>query len=220
MAITEILTSQMINNLTPILKTCVLVQLPTLGDAFSRCEVFITRRSVKGVCWFGGMLDFYPFMISLFELNPESCPSVLLEDLVLRTEENKIARHECDEWLVAVEARMLNVAQSRSVNKCLDEIIMKPVMQAIAKIEERQMTSEYEGFLRKASTTGSMGVGGDTCLTKGRSGAHKILIGDSSGCEKDGSLVLIISKVLKYNNSFLLTLVGAGQSESHERNQY
>ena len=82
----------------------------------------------------------------------------------------------------------------RFVNKCLDEMIMKPVMQAIAKIEDRKKTSEYEGFLREATATGSMDLEAATCMAKigasvgaggviekEQSSSHKILIGDNMG---------------------------------------
>ena len=38
---------------------------------------------------------------------------------------------------------------------------MKPVDQAITKIEERKKTTEYEGFIKEASLTGTLDV--DVC---------------------------------------------------------
>jgi hypothetical protein len=54
----------------------------------------------------------------------------------------------------------------RFVNKCLDEMIMKPVWNQISKIEERKKTSEYEGFLKMATATGSMDLDHITCIAK------------------------------------------------------
>lgn len=42
----------------------------------------------------------------------------------------------------------------RFINKCLVDLIMNPVSEAITKIEERKKTSEYEGFIKEASATG------------------------------------------------------------------
>ena len=38
----------------------------------------------------------------------------------------------------------------RFINKCLNDMILKPVSEAITKIEERKKTTEYEGFIKEA----------------------------------------------------------------------
>ena len=74
---------------------------------------------------------------------------------------------------------------------------MKPVWNRITKIEERKKTSEYEGFLKSATATGSMDLDQVTCISKlGREiqaggtmvskeessyTQHKILMGDNVG---------------------------------------
>ena len=40
------------------------------------------------------------------------------------------------------------------INNCLQELILKPVSNKIAEIEERKTTSEYEGFIKEANATG------------------------------------------------------------------
>ena len=84
----------------------------------------------------------------------------------------------------------------RFVNKCLTELIMKPVDQAITEIEERKKTTEYEGFIKEASMTGSLDVDACTCIEKigalvGPGGtvnkeeqssiSHKLITGDNTG---------------------------------------
>ena len=75
-------------------------------------------------------------------------------------------------------------------------MILKPVNQAITKIEERKLTTEYEGFIKEASLTGTLDVDDCTCIERvgalvGPGGvinkeeqgsiAHKIMIGDNRG---------------------------------------
>lgn len=43
---------------------------------------------------------------------------------------------------------------------------MKPVNQAITKIEERKKTTEYEGFIKEASMTGTLDVEACTCIER------------------------------------------------------
>ena len=84
----------------------------------------------------------------------------------------------------------------RFINKCLTEMILKPVDQAISKIEERKKTTEYEGFIKEASLTGTLDVDACTCMEKvgtlvGPGGtvnkeeqssiSHKVIIGDNTG---------------------------------------
>ena len=38
----------------------------------------------------------------------------------------------------------------RFINKCLQDMILNPVSEAITKIEERKKTTEYEGFVKEA----------------------------------------------------------------------
>ena len=42
------------------------------------------------------------------------------------------------------------------INKCLTEMILKPVSNAITVIEERKKTTEYEGFVKEANATGTL----------------------------------------------------------------
>ena len=84
----------------------------------------------------------------------------------------------------------------RFINKCLQDLILKPVSEAITKIEERKKTSEYEGFIKEAAPTGSLDLDGTTCMVNigslvGPGGvfskedqhtvSHKILTGDNFG---------------------------------------
>jgi hypothetical protein len=84
----------------------------------------------------------------------------------------------------------------RFVNKVLQEMILQPVNEAITKIEERKKTTEYEGYTKEATATGSMDLQGVTCMVKvgpciGPGGvvekqeqsstANKVLIGDNYG---------------------------------------
>ena len=54
----------------------------------------------------------------------------------------------------------------RFVNKCLTELILKPVNQAITKIEERKKTTEYEGFIKETGMTGNLDLDACTCIEK------------------------------------------------------
>ena len=54
----------------------------------------------------------------------------------------------------------------RFINNFLYDLIMKPVASKITEIEERKKTTEYEGFIKEASSTGSMDVPAITCLEK------------------------------------------------------
>ena len=38
----------------------------------------------------------------------------------------------------------------RFINKCLQDLILNPVSEAITQIEERKKTTEYEGFVKEA----------------------------------------------------------------------
>ena len=84
----------------------------------------------------------------------------------------------------------------RFINKCLTDMILKPVDQAITVIEERKKTTEYEGFIKEAPITGSLDV--DACTVIERVGSligpggtfnkeeqssisHKVIIGDNQG---------------------------------------
>lgn len=84
----------------------------------------------------------------------------------------------------------------RFINKCLTDLIMKKVDQSITKIEERKKTTEYEGFIKEASLTGTLDVDAATCMERvgtlvGPGGtvnkeeqssiSHKIIIGDNMG---------------------------------------
>ena len=85
----------------------------------------------------------------------------------------------------------------RFINKCLNDLILKPVSEKITEIEERKKTSEYEGFIKEASATGSLDLGGIVCFERigvsvGPGGvvdkaeqvvSHKILAGDNPGQE-------------------------------------
>ena len=51
----------------------------------------------------------------------------------------------------------------RFINKCLQDMILNPVSEAITKIEERKKTTEYEGFIKEAQATGSLDIDGTTC---------------------------------------------------------
>ena len=52
------------------------------------------------------------------------------------------------------------------MNKCLTELISKPVNQAITKIEERKKTTEYEGFIKETGMTGTLDLDACTCVEK------------------------------------------------------
>ena len=52
----------------------------------------------------------------------------------------------------------------RFINKCLNDLILNPVSEAITKIEERKKTSEYEGFVKEAQATGSLELEATTCM--------------------------------------------------------
>ena len=52
----------------------------------------------------------------------------------------------------------------RFINKCLNDLILNPVSEAITKIEERKKTSEYEGFVKEAQATGSLDMDATTCM--------------------------------------------------------
>lgn len=52
------------------------------------------------------------------------------------------------------------------INNCLNEMIMKPVAAKITEIEERKKTTEYEGFIKEASSTGSMDINAVTLFEK------------------------------------------------------
>jgi hypothetical protein len=54
----------------------------------------------------------------------------------------------------------------RFVNKCLNDMILKPVSDAITKIEERKKTTEYEGFIKEAQATGTLDLEGIICIEK------------------------------------------------------
>lgn len=84
----------------------------------------------------------------------------------------------------------------RFINKCLTDMIMKPVSNAITKIEERKKTTEYEGFVKEVNATGTVEIPAVTCIENigavvGPGGAiekaeqsaisHKLLIGDNTG---------------------------------------
>ena len=84
----------------------------------------------------------------------------------------------------------------RFVNKCLTELILKPVNQAITKIEERKKTTEYEGFIKETGMTGTLDLDGCTCMDRigtlvGPGGvvnkeeqstiSHKVIAGDNFG---------------------------------------
>lgn len=84
----------------------------------------------------------------------------------------------------------------RFINKCLSDMILKPVAEKITEIEERKKTTEYEGFIREATATGSMDISDVTCMHKmgtsvGPGGSidkeqqvyvsHKVLAGTNHG---------------------------------------
>lgn len=84
----------------------------------------------------------------------------------------------------------------RFINKCLDDLILKPVSEAITKIEERKKTSEYEGFIKEGQATGYLDVDSAVCIERvgtlvGPGGvidkneqntiASKVLVGDNRG---------------------------------------
>ena len=52
----------------------------------------------------------------------------------------------------------------RFINKCLNDLILNPVSEAITKIEERKKTSEYEGFVKEAVATGALDLDATTCM--------------------------------------------------------
>jgi hypothetical protein len=54
----------------------------------------------------------------------------------------------------------------RFINKCLDNLIMKPVMNQITVIEQRKKTPEYEGNLKEVHATGFMDLNGVTAIGK------------------------------------------------------
>ena len=84
----------------------------------------------------------------------------------------------------------------RFINKCLQDLILNPVSDAITKIEERKKTTEYEGFVKEAQATGLLeldrttvmenigclvGPGGTIPKEEQQSVANKILTGDNFG---------------------------------------
>jgi len=84
----------------------------------------------------------------------------------------------------------------RFINKCLQDLILNPVSEAITQIEERKKTTEYEGFVKEAQATGSLeldrttvmenvgtlvGPGGSVSKEDQHTVAHKILAGDNFG---------------------------------------
>ena len=84
----------------------------------------------------------------------------------------------------------------RFINKCLQDLILNPVSEAITKIEERKKTTEYEGFVKEAQATGSLdldrttvmenigcllGPGGSVPKEEQSTIANKILCGDNFG---------------------------------------
>lgn len=54
----------------------------------------------------------------------------------------------------------------RFINKCLDQLIMKPVFNKITVIEERRKTPEYEGNIKEVQATGYMNINGVTAIGK------------------------------------------------------
>lgn len=54
----------------------------------------------------------------------------------------------------------------RFINKCLDQLILKPVFNQITIIEQRKKTPEYEGNLKEVSATGFHDLDAITCMTK------------------------------------------------------
>ena len=54
----------------------------------------------------------------------------------------------------------------RFINKCMDQLIMKPVFNQITVIEQRKRTPEYEGNLKEVSATGFMDLNGVTAIGK------------------------------------------------------
>ena len=73
-------------------------------------------------------------------------------------------------------------------------MIMKPVSDAITKIEERKKTTEYEGFIKEAQATGSMDIEGIVCLEK-----VGVSVGPGGTVEK-AEQHSVISKVLAGDN--------------------
>ena len=74
-----------------------------------------------------------------------------------------------DNWnLVANPTVYLDVLPQpyRFVNKCLDNLIMKPVFNQITVIEEKRKTPEYEGNIREVNATGYMDLDGVTAVSK------------------------------------------------------
>lgn len=84
----------------------------------------------------------------------------------------------------------------RFINKCLQDLILNPVSEAITKIEERKKTTEYEGFVKEAQATGALdldrttvmenigmllGPGGTVPKEEQQSIANKIVCGDNFG---------------------------------------
>lgn len=54
----------------------------------------------------------------------------------------------------------------RFINKCLDQLILKPVFNQITIIEERKKTAEYEGNVKEVSSSGFLNIDGVTCIAK------------------------------------------------------
>lgn len=52
----------------------------------------------------------------------------------------------------------------RFINKCLDQLILKPVFNQVTAIEEMRKTSEYEGNVKEVSATGSIELNGITSI--------------------------------------------------------
>lgn len=52
------------------------------------------------------------------------------------------------------------------INNCLSNLILKPVDAKITEIEERKKTTEYEGFIKEACSTGSMDISAVTMFEK------------------------------------------------------
>jgi hypothetical protein len=52
----------------------------------------------------------------------------------------------------------------RFINKCLDQMIMKPVFNQITLIEEKRKTPEYEGNVKEVNATGYMDLDGVTAI--------------------------------------------------------
>jgi hypothetical protein len=54
----------------------------------------------------------------------------------------------------------------RFIEKCLDNLIMKPVFNTITEIEKKKKTPEYEGNLKEVTATGFMDINGVTAIAK------------------------------------------------------